>query len=304
VTTSSNFTFSPGTVLVGKWKGQKYTVEQLLGEGANGRVYLVRQGKSTYALKVGYQTLDLQSEVNVLQALSKSKAGQSPFLIDVDDLQVQGEVLPFYVMQYIKGYHIQDYINKHGSDWLYLIGTHLLKQLTELHRFGWVFGDLKLENIIVTDFGKVELIDYGGTTEIGKSVKQFTEIYDRGYWNSGSRSADLGYDLFSMAVLFIILCDSKKRLSSSIPLLPQHREADYLVSIVEDIPALLPLRYVLKNMILQKYSKTEEALEDWKRSLFKVHRLPILPTPSFKWIGGVFVASMMGFAAALYLIVQ
>jgi serine/threonine protein kinase len=304
VTTSSNLTFSPGTVLKGKWNGQKYSVVQILGEGANGKVYLVRQRKSIYALKVGFQTLDLQSEVNVLQALSKSKGEQSPFLIDVDDVQVQGEDIPFYVMQYIKGYRIQDYVDKHGADWLYLIGTNLLKQLSELHRYGWVFGDLKLENIIVTDYGRVELIDYGGTTPIGKSVKQFTEIYDRGYWNCGSRSADQGYDLFSIAVLFIMLCDSKKRLSSSMQLLPQHREAEYLISIIEESHALQPLKFVLKNMILQNYSTTEKALEDWKRSLFKVHRLPRLAAPPVKWLGGVFAASMMGFAAALYLVMQ
>jgi serine/threonine protein kinase len=304
VITSSRMKLSPGTVIEGKWNGRKYSVEQLLGEGANGKVYLVRQGKSVFALKLGFQALDLQSEVNVLQDVSKNKEQQSPFLIDVDDLHFEGEDIPFYVMQYIRGRHIQDYVDRHGEDWLFLIGTNLLKQLHELHRYGWVFGDLKLENIIITEYGKVELIDYGGTTPMGKSVKQFTEIYDRGYWNCGSRNADFQYDLFSMALLFIMLCDTKKRISSSIPLLPQHREADYLIGVVEECQALKPLQPVLKKIILQQYRSTDEVIEEWKRCLMKVHRLPKLTIPPTRWIGGAFVASMAMFAAVLYLVMQ
>ncbi len=304
MTTSSSFILAPGTLIEGKWNRRKYKVEQLLGEGANGQVYLVRSGKSIFALKLGFQTLDLQSEVNALQALHKNKEERSPFLVDVDDAVLKGHEVPYYVMQYIKGLSIQDYIERNGSDWLYVIGTHLLQQLDDLHRIGWVFGDLKCENLIVAEFGKVELIDYGGATPMGNAVKQFTELYDRGYWNCGSRAADFQYDLFSMVILFMMLCDQEKRLSPAAGLLPQHRDADYLMEILEDCKALQPIRHVLANIIRQEYLSTREALEDWKQGVLQVQRIPMHKPFPVKWLGGAFVASMMVFAAALYIVLQ
>jgi serine/threonine-protein kinase len=38
---------------------------------------------------------------------------------------------------------------------------------------------------------------------IGRSVKEFTEFFDRGYWGLGSRKADPQYDLFAVAMIII-----------------------------------------------------------------------------------------------------
>ena len=62
----------------------------------------------------------------------------------------------------------------------------LLNDLDKLHQNGWVFGDLKPENLIVTGPPpKIRCIDVGGTTIKGRAIKEFTEFYDRGYWGLG-----------------------------------------------------------------------------------------------------------------------
>ena len=78
---------------------------------------------------------------------------------------------------------------------------------------------------LVADYGRPELVDYGGATAFGKGVRQFTEIYDRGYWNAGSRTADAGYDLFSFAVLCIQLHEGRRLAQLSAGLLPQIADA-------------------------------------------------------------------------------
>ena len=75
----------------------------MLGKGANGKVYLVHRAgvRERYALKVGYDALDLQSEINVLNALKEQMP--DPYLVEADDHHDGSGEVSFYVMRYIEG---------------------------------------------------------------------------------------------------------------------------------------------------------------------------------------------------------
>src|SRR5690606_6074222 len=128
-----------------------------------------------------------------------------------------------YVMKYVKGIHPQLYLHKHGMDWFGLVQYGVLKKLVGLHRRQYTFGDLKTDTVLVSEYGKIDLIDYGGVTEKGRSVRQFTEVYDRGFWNAGSRKADEAYDLFPFAVLCLHLSDTRIRFAEFGVSVPQNR---------------------------------------------------------------------------------
>lgn len=265
MTTSFKLPLKKGSNIVGKWKNGLYRVERLLGEGANGKVYLVSKDWQWYALKIGASSIDLQSEINALKALAGEQTSSSPYLKDVDDwITPQGKEVPFYTMRYVKGMNMADYIAQHGTDWFPLLGLNLLRGIGELHRANWIFGDLKLENIIVGEYGDVDLIDFGGATPIGKGVKQFTEIYDRGYWNEGSRSADAAYDIFSFGVLCLQVFAPRKLAQLSKELLPQNRSAEQLLALVTDIPPLIPYRKWLELAFKGGFSHGKEAAAAWR----------------------------------------
>lgn len=270
MTTSFRFSLNRGSVATGKWKGKQYRVERLLGEGANGKVFLVERNKAWYALKVGADSVDLQLEINVLQSLDLQKRSKrpetEPFLVDVDDLIMpDGREYPFYVMRYVRGVTLAEFLAKEGAEWFPLVGYNLLRMLSDLHDAGWAFGDLKVENILVAEYGRVELVDYGGLTGFGKSVRQFTEIYDRGYWNAGSRTADAGYDLFSFALLCIQLHDSKHLQLLTRQLLPQNRSPEELLRLVQQQPALRPFTGWLNQAMTGGFVNAREASASWQR---------------------------------------
>ena len=82
----------------------------------------------------------------------------------------------------------------------------LLDDLTRLHQSGWIFGDLKLDNLIVmTNPSRLRWVDVGGTTQKGRAIKEYTEFYDRGYWQLGTRRAEESYDLFALTMVFLHL---------------------------------------------------------------------------------------------------
>lgn len=308
-TTSSKINLPQGTRITGRWNGGRYVIQRLLGQGANGVVFLVKREKNgkLYALKLGFDTLDIQSEINVLKALQRQgrRRGAAErdlnYLVEVDDFTYQGREIPFYVMRYVQGEPLRAFLARRGPRWLDVVGLQLLQQLGRLHTSGWVFGDLKPENVLAGSYGDVELIDYGGVTGEGRSVKQFTEWYDRGFWGAGSRTADPAYDWFSFAVVCIHLL-AEAPLKKAATQLPQTRSRSDLIAIVDGHEALAPYRAWLKRALNGEFRDTAEACRLWKELVadrFAPRRRTRPATPG--WIVGAFAVSLTLLACALYL---
>lgn len=310
---SSNPPYPTGTVIRGKWRGNRYVVERLLGKGANGTVYLVqREGRrERYALKIGYDTLDLQSEINVLTSLQSCKKRNeyharresplSSFLLEADDF-IDGHNAPFYVMRYIEGRPLHHFLFKHGPSWIGLVGLKLLDKLRGLHECGFVFGDLKPENVMVSDYGEAELIDFGGASPIGKSIKQFTEWHDRGFWNAGSRTGDEGYDLFSFAILCLRLLDEGGLKAAALQL-PQTRSVDELLKLTKHLPNRKLASWL--NIALQGgFSGSAEASKVWKEHIYSSREVKPTTMKTPRWLKNTFALSLFLLAFTIYWVVR
>lgn len=200
ITKNRAVNIKPRTLITGKWHQNRYQVIKQLGYGSIGAVYLVQASSGLYALKIGFDKMGIISEVNTLRQLS-SVQGQSlgPFFVEMDDWNG----LTFYVMEYIHGQSVASFIKNKGNEWIVVLMLQLLTELEKLHQKGYIFGDLKPDNLIVAGPSpRIRLLDVGGVTKIGRSVKEFTSFYDRAYWGVGSRKAEPSYDLFSLAMVF------------------------------------------------------------------------------------------------------
>lgn len=303
MTTSFELAIPVGAWIQGKWNKNQYRIERLLGEGANGKVFLVSCRKRLYALKIGFDAVDHQSEVNALKALSKSSTSFRNMLVEADDLSREGIDYPFCVMRYIKGKSLTEFIKQYGTDWIPVIGLNLLRKLSELHASGFVFGDLKAENMIITGYGEVELIDFGGVTAKGRAVKQFTEVYDRGFWNAGLRTADEGYDLFSFAVLLLHVTDRERKFQSAPAILPQNRSVEWLFELLKARPQLAPAAPLLRKALTGQYVNSKQMLADWRARSLGNRKVSKKPAKG-DWIKLCFAASLIIFGTTVYLVWQ
>ncbi|MBP1173977.1 serine/threonine-protein kinase [Paenibacillus peoriae] len=309
VTTSSDPVLAPGTVIKGKWKRSSYVIQRLLGRGANGTVYLVKEAQADrqFALKMGKNTLDLQSEINVLTTLQSQgtqaalqRNGNPSFLFEVDDVVLRSGEIPFYVMRYVKGDPLHRFVAAKGPEWYGVAGTGILNRLADLHQAGWVFGDLKPQNILVNAYGEAELIDYGGVSLAGRSVKQFTEWYDRGFWNAGSRNADSQYDLFAFALLTIHILESES-LKAAASRLPQLRNTAELTVIIRRSRVLRPYAEWLLGAVRGEYSDTRAAARSWSRLASAHVRQSSVKRGNPRWLGYAFTVSLLLLAGALWI---
>ncbi|WP_230131198.1 protein kinase family protein [Bacillus sp. CECT 9360] len=247
----------PGTVITGKWNKKDYKVIKELGSGANGIVYLAENDRKYVALKLSDNGVSIISEMNILKAFSKVQGSVlGPSFMEADDYVKNGKTMPFYAMEYIKGESYLPFIQNKGQAWIGVLMLQLLSSLSILHKQGWVFGDLKPENLIVTlpDY-KIRCIDVGGTTLIGRSVKEFTEFFDRGYWGMGSRRADPEYDLFAVAMIMI---------NSSYPTRFSKNGEGYtqLKDLIRQKKELTPYKAIIEKALVGKYSSADEMRYD------------------------------------------
>ncbi|MCM3006924.1 protein kinase domain-containing protein [Priestia koreensis] len=251
---------APGTLISGKWHHRTYRIVRLLGIGATGVVYLVEDHTGVHvALKISFTNASVTSEVNVLKHFSKVHGKVlGPSLIDVDDwrMSYQSEVLSFYVMEYVKGESFLSFVSSRGIEWMPVLTMQLLKSLGELHQSGWTFGDLKPDNLIVTPTPvQVRWLDVGGTTLHGRSIKEFTDFYDRGYWGLGTRQAQASYDLFAVGMIMINAVYPKrfKKTEGGIA---------QLKKMIGAKAELKPYEKVLHKALTGKYANAEEMRQD------------------------------------------
>lgn len=194
-----------GGTVEGKWTKQVFLVERLLGQGANGSVYLVRTKRGLAAMKVCSRAEDIALEWGLLQDLQSESVFPKPMLID--DANKYND-LYFYVMEWIEGETLRDGLKRCDVTKFHLIATQILKGLSTLHAAGKAFCDVKPENILISTTAahsiEARFVDVGGVTLIGRAVRQYTPYFDRGFWGLGTRQADPAYDVCGLALALLL----------------------------------------------------------------------------------------------------
>ncbi|WP_406845927.1 protein kinase domain-containing protein [Bacillus safensis] len=255
-----------GTVIQGKWHHHHYRIVKELGKGANGVVYLAESPHGQAALKVSDDSMLIASEVNVLKSFSKAPVKtMGPSFYDMDDAIYPGmpQKRSFYVMEYVRGPLLLEFVKQKGDEWIVVLMIQLLSSLAHLHQEGWIFGDLKPDNLIVSGPpATIRCIDVGGTTKAGRAIKEYTEFFDRGYWGFGTRKAEPTYDLFALTMV-MVNCAYKKEFKKG-------AEPDkQLYRAIEGHPLLKRYERVLKAALQGKY----QSAADMKSAMLKEGQL-------------------------------
>ena len=287
----SNVKLQKGLTFTGLWNHREYRVIRMLGSGENGQVYLVESDGKPFALKMSKETMDLSYEIRSIQRINEAQGlGLGFSLFDVDDYRTkEGSILPFYVMTYKKGVTIAQFLSGKNEVQYASSFYSVLQLLQKFHESGFVCGDLKPEHLLVNPISKqISFVDYGGVTMFREGVRQYTELYDRGSWREGNRSADTHYDLFSVTMIFLQLTIGKQYL---IQIFRDSRHVNTVCDIIPKIKKLRPIEKVLIKILRKEITTVNEAMSQMQSILSQIENLNASRT--MNWIEWVFSFSVV-----------
>ena len=184
----------------------RYEIVHLLGKGATGEVYLVREYNSMqiYAMKICEDRELLRQESELLQKL---KHPMFPAWKDYFE-EKQG----YLIMEYIEGITLQKYMEGTGKMVLTLAQKIILDILGVLdflhHQIPQIiYRDLKPENIMISSTGKIKLIDLGGAIDSKYKVGTYGYGAPEQFWEGTIPGPEC--DLYAAGKLLAFLLTGK-----------------------------------------------------------------------------------------------
>ena len=147
----------------GDYIDNKYYVEKNLGEGSFGKVFKVKEGKYSYALKL-LKLWEVPPEIRqklIDRFDMEFQTGriESKYLVQSFSYGY-AEGNPYIVMEFCPNGDLLQLVEKSRPD-LFKIGREILYGLKILHRCGKVHRDLKPENVLIKEDGTAALTDFG-----------------------------------------------------------------------------------------------------------------------------------------------
>ena len=191
----------------------RYRIEEKLGSGSYGDVYLVRHT----ALQVcrAAKIIDRQHpyrvairEADVLKGL---KHPAIPVIYDIEETNAYVVIIE----EYVRGRTLQSYLfPKHTIEYRDVIrfSLELTSIVSYLHAHGIYHHDLKPENILIEN-GQVRLIDYGSAGFSSETETLRESMGTRGYAAPEQYATDLPgaeADIYSIGVVMLVMATGKR----------------------------------------------------------------------------------------------
>lgn len=198
----------PYSNIQGKWNQNTYEVVKKLGQGGIGVVYLVRElnTENFFALKISKDNTSINREYELIKKFQNVEMVINAY--EIDDLEVGNQIFYYIRLEYVSGMNLHEYFKNKIISTELILGLMLIvvNELSKIHSYGYILGDLKLENIMVNSETKqLKLIDFGAVVHEGEAINEFTPSYDKASWQCGDRIAKESYDIFVITMIIIRL---------------------------------------------------------------------------------------------------
>ncbi|WP_190285767.1 serine/threonine-protein kinase [Montanilutibacter psychrotolerans] len=157
--------------LFGPWR-----TEGVLGIGGMGVIYAVRRADGLYEREAALKTI--RAEVSSPQLLDAFRIERNllarldhPAIVSLFDAGVGDDGQPWITMQRIVGEHIDAWCDSRHASLRQRVGlfVDVCDAIVHAHDHGVLHQDIKPSNVLVTDDGKIKLLDFGLSALLSRS---------------------------------------------------------------------------------------------------------------------------------------
>ncbi|MCU1436702.1 MAG: protein kinase [Pseudarthrobacter sp.] len=213
--------------LVGTLVDNRYAVRSKLARGGMSTVYLATDLRleRDVALKVLHPHLATdETFLDRLGREAKAAAKLShPHVVGVLDQGNDG-LTAYLVMEYIKGHTLRDVIRSKGALpprlALALIDP-VVEGLGEAHAAGLIHRDVKPENVLIADNGRIKIGDFGLARAVTTSTSTGTLIGTIGYLSPElvlGKPADARSDIYSVGIMLYEMLTGRQPYDGEVPI--------------------------------------------------------------------------------------
>ncbi|MDD4262231.1 MAG: serine/threonine-protein kinase, partial [Syntrophaceticus schinkii] len=191
--------------------GLEYSIVKKIGEGGQGVVYEVNQGKEAFALKWYFEHMATESQKSIIENLITKREPSKNFLWPKDLVQLGntfGYIMPLRPPHYKS---IVDMMKRRAEPSfraLCLAGVNLAGGYQELHSMGYSYRDISFGNVFFNPVNGDVLIcdnDNVSVNGVDDSGVSGTPRFMAPEIVTGEKKPSTDTDLFSMAVLLFYM---------------------------------------------------------------------------------------------------
>ena len=166
--------------MIGTVLDRKYRIVELIGTGGMAQVYKAVNMSNRRFVAVKMLKEEYKNDAEFLRRFSR-EASAVLNLSHENIVRAYGvgtyNDLPYLVMEYVEGHTLKSLIEKNGALPVRTaigITCQILDALSAAHAHGIIHRDVKPQNVIVTDKGRVKLADFGIAREVKATTVTFS----------------------------------------------------------------------------------------------------------------------------------
>jgi serine/threonine-protein kinase len=221
----------------------RYAILEIIGTGANGKVARAHDPMIGRQVAIKLFPKELASGAARQRFLQEARVvGQlsHPSIITLHDMGIdEATQTPYLVMEFLDGQPLDRILEKGSLPFprACAIAAEVACALAVAHRKGVIHGDVKPANMLITEDGRVKLMDFGMARLASRDTGTTPLLGTPAYWcpeQIMGKPQDARSDLFSLGVVLYEMVTGKRpfdadslqaicgRVLSSTPLPPSH----------------------------------------------------------------------------------
>ncbi len=280
--------------MIGTVLDRKYRIIELIGSGGMAQVYKAINMANRKPVAVKVLKDEYKDDAEFLRRFSR-ETNAILTLSHENIVRAYGagthDGLPYLVMEYVEGRTLKDLISKNGALPVRTaigITCQILDALSAAHAHGIIHRDVKPQNVIVTDKGRVKLADFGIAREAKASTVTFSgqKVLGSVHYISPEQAkgtlATEQSDLYSVGVCLYEMLTGRVPFDSdsTVTIALMHLQDDPVppIDLVPDLPP------ALNDIVLKSLQKDPENRYQTARSM-RSDLVRSLSDPSGSFVG-------------------